>query len=42
MYIASATLNGKSYTKSYISYDDIMQGGEFHLYLQKKPASFIK
>ena len=37
IYIESATLNGKPYEKSYITYDDIMAGGELHFVMGDKP-----
>ena len=37
IYIESATLNGKPYEKSYITYDDIMAGGELHFVMDDKP-----
>jgi len=37
LYIASAKLNGKAYTKSYISYADIMNGGTLTLNMAAKP-----
>lgn len=36
-YIQSATLNGKEYTKSYISHSDIMSGGHLHFEMGKNP-----
>lgn len=37
MYIQKAELNGKPYTKSYIMYRDIMQGGGLKFYMGSKP-----
>ena len=37
IYIQSATLNGQPYEKSYITYDDIMAGGELHFVMGDKP-----
>lgn len=37
IYIQSATLNGQPYEKSYITYDDIMSGGELHFVMGDKP-----
>lgn len=37
IYIQSATLNGQPYEKSYITYDDIMVGGELHFVMGDKP-----
>lgn len=37
IYIQSATLNGKPYTKSYITYSDIMNGGTLHLVMGETP-----
>ncbi len=37
VYIESATLNGESHTKNWITYEDIMQGGELHLRMSSKP-----
>lgn len=36
-YIQSATLNNKKYSKSYITHSDIMNGGELHFNMGKKP-----
>lgn len=36
-YIQSATLNGESYTKSWIAHEDIMQGGHLHFEMGRKP-----
>lgn len=37
MYIRSATLNGKNYTKNYITYQDIAKGGSLSLEMDDKP-----
>ncbi|RYX84478.1 glycoside hydrolase family 92 protein [bacterium] len=37
MYVQSARLNGKSYNKSFLSYSDIVKGGEFVLNMGAKP-----
>ena len=37
IYIQSATLNGQPYEKSYITYDDIMSGGELHFVMGDEP-----
>ncbi len=37
IYIQSATLNGQPYEKSYITYDDIMAGGELYFVMGDKP-----
>lgn len=37
IYIQSAKLNGKSYTKSYITYEDIMKGGTLEFIMGNKP-----
>ena len=37
IYIQSATLNGKPYDKSYITYDDIMAGGELRFVMGATP-----
>jgi predicted alpha-1,2-mannosidase len=36
-YIQSATLNGKPYTKTYFSHEDILAGGELHLKMGNRP-----
>lgn len=36
-YIQSATLNGKPYTKCYIDYQDVVQGGVLELTLSDQP-----
>ena len=40
IYIQSATLNGKPYTKSYINYADIMRGGTLEFVMGDKPSAF--
>lgn len=37
VYVSSAKLNGKSYSKSYITYSDIMNGGTLTLNMSDKP-----
>lgn len=37
IYIESATLNGKPYTRSFITYKDIMEGGQLEFTLGDKP-----
>ncbi len=37
IYIKSAKLNGRSYSKSFITYDDIMRGGTLELTMDSKP-----
>ena len=37
VYIKSAKLNGKTYTKSYITYNDIMKGGKLTFVMSNKP-----
>lgn len=37
IYIRSAKLNGKNYTKSYITYDDIMRGGVLEFTMSSRP-----
>lgn len=37
LYIQSARLNGKPYTKSFITYNDIMRGGTLELVMGSKP-----
>jgi predicted alpha-1,2-mannosidase len=38
IYIQSITLNGKPYTKTYLTYEDIMQGGELVINLGNQPG----
>lgn len=40
IYIRSATLNGKPYTKSFLEYADIMRGGELALVMGSEPSDF--
>ncbi|WP_019188296.1 GH92 family glycosyl hydrolase, partial [Prevotella conceptionensis] len=40
IYIQSAKLNGKTYTRSYIHYKDIMKGGTLEFVMGEKPSSF--
>lgn len=40
MYVQSVKLNGKSYTKSYIMYDDIMKGGMLEFQMGGKPSKW--
>lgn len=40
MYIARVIFNGKTYTKNFITYRDIMKGGRLEIYLQSKPAEW--
>lgn len=40
MYIQSAKLNGKKYTKSYISFDDIVKGGTLEFVMGPQPSKF--
>ena len=37
VYINSASLNGKTYTKNYITYEDIVKGGTLHLNMSAQP-----
>lgn len=37
VYIQSVTLNGKEYSKNYISHNDIMKGGELRFVMGRKP-----
>ncbi|HEY0262052.1 MAG TPA: glycoside hydrolase family 92 protein, partial [Chitinophagales bacterium] len=37
VYIKSATLNGKNYSKSFLTYDDISNGGELQLNMGSEP-----
>lgn len=38
-YIKCVTINGRELRKSYITYDDVMQGGEIHFTLTDQPGS---
>jgi len=40
IYIQCAKLNGKTYTRSYIDYKDIMKGGTLEFVMGEKPSSF--
>ena len=40
IYIQSAKLNGKRYTRSYIDYKDIMKGGTLEFVMGDQPSSF--
>ena len=40
IYVRHALLNGKPYTKSYISYDDIIRGGTLELVMGPKPSKW--
>ena len=40
IYVQRATLNGKPYTKSYISYDEIINGGTLELVMGSKPSKW--
>ena len=40
IYVQSAKLNGKPYTKSVIMYDDIMRGGTLELQMGNKPSKW--
>ena len=40
MYIQSVKLNGKTYTKSYIDYKDIVKGGTLEFTMGDKPSDF--
>ena len=37
IYIQSATLNGQPYTKSYITYEDVMKGGNLTFVMGNTP-----
>ncbi len=39
IYIQKATLNGKPYTKSFLSHSDIVKGGDLVLYMGSKPSA---
>lgn len=39
IYVQKATLNGKSYSKSFIRHDDILKGGELVLFMGDKPSA---
>jgi hypothetical protein len=40
IYVASVTLNGKDYPKSYITHKDILQGGELVFEMTNKPSGW--
>ena len=40
IYIQSAKLNGKPYTRSYIDYKDIRRGGKLEFVMAEKPSTF--
>ena len=40
VYIRSTTLNGKTYTKNYITYQDIIEGGTLFLEMDDKPNMY--
>ena len=40
IYIQSVKLNGKSYTRSYISFKDIVKGGKLEFIMGNKPSAF--
>ncbi|MBK7099421.1 MAG: GH92 family glycosyl hydrolase [Sphingobacteriales bacterium] len=40
VYIQKVTLNGKPYTKSFITHKDILKGGTLTFYMGSKPSSF--
>lgn len=40
MYVQAARLNGKKYTRSYIDYDTITQGGTLELTMGPKPSKW--
>lgn len=42
IYIQKIVLNGKPYTKSYLSYKDIMSGGTLTITMGKEPSTFGK
>jgi predicted alpha-1,2-mannosidase len=42
MYVQSAKLNGRTYTKSYIDFKDIVKGGTLELTMGPQPSSFGK
>ena len=39
-YISSVTLNGQEYTKGYITFDDIINGGELQMDLSSRPTQY--
>ena len=40
IYIQSATLNGKKYTKSYVDFTDIAKGGVLEIRMGSKPSDY--
>jgi putative alpha-1,2-mannosidase len=40
IYVQSAKLNGKKYTKSYVDFKDIVCGGELELVMGSQPSAF--
>ena len=40
IYIQSATLNGKPYTKSYVDFKDIVAGGVLELFMGSTPSDY--
>lgn len=40
IYVQKAKLNGRNYTKSYISYEDVMKGGKLELTMGSKPSKW--
>jgi putative alpha-1,2-mannosidase len=40
IYIQSARLNGKPYTRSYLMYDDIVRGGILEIQMGAQPSDF--
>ncbi len=40
IYVQSARLNGRKYTKSYVDFSDIMAGGTLELFMGSKPSKF--
>ena len=40
IYVQSAKLNGKPYTRSYIHYDDMVKGGTLELQMGPKPSNW--
>ena len=40
IYVQSARLNGRKYTKSYVDFPDIMAGGTLELFMGSKPSKF--
>ena len=40
IYVQSARLNGRKYTKSYVDFPDIVAGGTLELFMGSKPSKF--